>query len=162
MSDEKKPNLPKEITWQAPEYQEYRKHPLWFIGFGLVMALLVLYGIYTKSWTTAIMFGMFAFVGLIYASQKPKTIIIKLSGTGVQVHTQQIDYRAIRKFWVVYNPPVIRCLYLETTSYLNPIVKIELANQDPRMVKSFLSKYVEEDLDGMESLVDVVARKMKF
>ncbi|HYC79737.1 MAG TPA: hypothetical protein VEC17_01790 [Candidatus Binatia bacterium] len=162
MQDEKNINQPKEITWQAPEYQEYKKHPLWFMAFGLITALLVLFGIYSGSWTTAITFALFGIVGLIYASQKPKTVTIKLTGTGVQAHNMMYDYRTVKKFWIVYHPPVTKCLYLETNAYLNSVIKIELANQDPRAVKTFLSRYVEEDVDGMENIVDVIARKVKF
>jgi hypothetical protein len=162
MPEEKNTTESKPLTWQAPEFLDHRKHPLWFVGLGIITALLVLFGIYTKSWTTAIMFGLFGFGSLIYSSQRAKTVTITLSGTGVQIDNKNFDYRNIRKFWIVYHPPVVKCLYLETNAYINHLIKIELIDQDPRAIREFLAKYLEEDLDGEESIVDVVARKVKF
>jgi hypothetical protein len=152
----------KEISWQAPEFAEYRKHPLWFVGFGLVIALLVLFGIYTQSWTTAVLFTLFGLLGVIYASSKPKTVTIKITGSGIQVNSLEYSYRVIKKFWIMYHPPEVKTLYLETNAYLDRIVKIELANQNPNDVRDILKQYLEEDLDQTESVADMIARKIKF
>jgi hypothetical protein len=156
------PQEPKEITWQTLEYPEYKKHPLWFIGLALVIAVLVLYGIYIKSWSTIASFALFGVLALIYASQKPKTLTIKINGQGVQVNNILYGYPVIRKFWIVYSPPEVKSLYLETTTYIDHIVKLELSNQDPRVVKTLLKQYLEEDLEAKESTVDLIARKIKF
>lgn len=163
MNEEKiDPNLPKEISWHAPEFPEYRKHPLWFVFFGILVAMLVLYGIYTKSWTTAIVFGLMGVLGLIYGSQKPRVVEIKLNGIGINVNSLTYSFKVIKKFWIIYEPSQIKVLYFETNAYLDRIVKIELEDQDPRIIKSFLKQYIEEDLDGTESTVDLIARKLKF
>lgn len=153
---------PKEITWQTLEYPEYKKHPLWFIGLALFIAALVLYGIYIKSWTTVVAFALFGILALIYASQKPKTLTIKINGQGVQVNNILYVYPVIRKFWIIYNPPEVKSLYLETTAYIDHTVKLELSNQDPRAVKILLKQYLEEDLEAKESTADLIARKIKF
>lgn len=155
-------SLPKEISWQALEYPEYKKHPLWFMGLGLVIALLVLYGIYSQSWTTVSAFVLFGILALVYSTQKPKTLTITLTGQGVQVNTMIYNYPIIKKFWIAYNPPEVKSLYLETTAYLDHSVKLELGNQDPRLVKAYLKQYLEEDLDANESTADLIARKIKF
>ena len=152
----------KELSWEALEYPEYKKHPLWFMGFAVVTALLVLYGILSGSWTTAVLFGLFGVLGIVYSSQKPKTVVVRLTGLGIQVGGVSYSYRVIKKFWIIYFPPDVKSLYLETNAYLEHIVKIELADQDPRAVKEFLKEYVEEDLEETESLPDVIARKIRF
>ncbi len=151
----------KEISWQALEYPEYKKNPFWFVLFGLVVALLVLFGIYTDSWTTAILFLLCGIIGIVYSSQKPKTVNIALNATGVRINSLFYSHKTIKKFWIIYNPEV-KTLYLETTAYLDRIIRIELANQDPVEIKNFLSQYLEEDLEHEETFSDRIARKMKF
>ena len=153
---------PKEITWQALEYPEYKKHPLWFMGLAVIIALIVVYGIYTNSWTTIIAFSLFGAMAFIYAGRKPRTITVKLDARGVHMNQLQYNYAIIRKFWIIYSPPEVKVLYIETNAYLDHQVRIELGNQDPRVVKSFLKQYLEEDLDGEENILDVMARKIKF
>jgi hypothetical protein len=160
--NEPKTNQKKELAWQAPEYQEYRKNPMWFVAFGLITALLVLYGIYTKSWTTAALFLLLGIMGIVYASRKPNLVTIKLDGSGVQVSNLLYSYKTIKKFWVAYNPPDVKCLYLETSAYLNRVVKIELGNTDPREVRELLKQYLDEDLEQDEGTLDAIARKLKF
>lgn len=152
----------KEISWQALEYPEYKKHPLWFVGLAIVTALLVLYGIYIKSWTTAAAFFLFGVLVMIYATQKPKTVTIKINGQGIQINNLLYGYPVIKKFWIIYNPPEVKSLYFETTAYLDRVVKLELGNQDPIAVKALLKQYLEEDLDAEESAADLIARKIKF
>jgi hypothetical protein len=152
----------KEISWMSPEFRDYQKHPLWFVTFALVTALLVMYGIYTKSWTTSLAFLLMGIMGVVYASQKPRLLKVKVSGAGVQLQNLLYNYRIIKKFWIVYNPPEVKTLYLETSAYLNSIVKIELGNQDPTQLRNYLKQYLEEDLDQQESIVDIISRKLKF
>ena len=155
-------NLPKEISWQALEFPEYKKHPLWFMALAVIIAALVVFGIYTNSWTTIVVFSLLGIMAFIHSSKRPQTIAVRLDGTGIHLNDVSYNYAIIKKYWIIYSPAEVKVLYLETTSYLDHTVKIELGNQDPRPVKDFLKQYLEEDLDGEERFVDVVARKIKF
>lgn len=155
-------STPKELSWQALEFTEYKKHPLWYVALAVLIAGLVLYGIYTQSWTTVVTFILFGLMIANYAARKPKTVTVKLTSNGVSVDTANYEYKVVRKFWIIYYPPEVKTLYLETNAYLNNLIRIELGNQDPRKVKEFLKPYLEEDLEATESIADVIARKLKF
>jgi hypothetical protein len=156
------PNLPRQISWETPEYPEYRKHPLWFLGFAVLMALFVLYGIFTASWTTVVLFALLGVLGIFYAAQKPKIVTVTLDPTGVHINNLTYSYQVIKKFWIVYDALEVRSLYLETSAYFNHILKLELADQDPLLTKNFLKQYLEEDLDRHESFADAIARRLRF
>jgi len=153
---------PKEMTWTAPEYAEYSKHPMWFLAFGIIAAGLVLYGIVSGSWTVALAFLMFGVLGVIAAARKPKAVEIRLTGIGIEINGLLYPHETIRKFWILYHPPHIKAVYFETTAYFNGLVRMELAQQDPRPVREFLDRYLEEELDGEEPVVDVIARRLRF
>jgi hypothetical protein len=110
----------------------------------------------------AIVFILITVLLLYFGSQKPKLIKVQAGTTGITIGTITYEYKIIKKFWIVYYPPQVKVLYLETGAYLNNLVRIELGNQDPVAVKKFLLQYLEEDLDGQESLVDIIARRLKF
>lgn len=150
------------LSWQAPEFQEYQKHPLWFAAVAVITAGLVLYGIFTKSWTMAVVFGLAGLMAVVYAAQKPNTITITLSGLGVQIGKDMFAYRDLVKFWILYTPPDVKALYVESKSSFNRVIKIELADQDPISVRTYLKEYLVEDLEQQESLADIIARKLKF
>jgi hypothetical protein len=153
---------PKTLTWETLEHAEHKKHPLWFIGLAVIMSLVVLYAFNTGSWSMAIVFILITVLLLYFGSQKPKLIKVQAGTTGITIGTITYEYKIIKKFWIVYYPPQVKVLYLETGAYLNNLVRIELGNQDPVAVKKFLLQYLEEDLDGQESLVDIIARRLKF
>lgn len=153
--------MPKEISWQAPEFPEHRKHPMWYLGFGAFMALVILYGAYTRSWTMVTTFALFALVGGIHAARKPRTIQIRANGAGIVVDGQEYAYQVIKKFWVIYAPDS-KALYLETTAYINHNIRVELGDMDPNLVREFLARFLEEDLENRESLSDAIARKLRF
>lgn len=71
-------------------------------------------------------------------------------------------YKIIKKFWLVYNPPITKTLNFETTAYLNNRISIQLGSQDPVAVKLYLSQYLPEDLDRTESLSETLARTLKI
>lgn len=150
------------ITWNAPEYAEAKKNPLWFVALAVVMGVVVLYGINAGSWSMVTVFILITLLMLYFGAQKPRTISVRLDATGVSVNNILYEYKVIRKFWMVYYPPEVKVLYLETGAYLNNLVRIELGKQDPVAVKNFLLQYLEEDLDGKESMVDILARKLRF
>ncbi len=150
------------ITWVTPEFQEYRKHPLWFAGAALITALFVLYGIFTNSWTTAVVFGMAGLMAVIYAMQKPQDMTVNISGMGVKLNDKTYSFRDLHKFWIIYSPPDVKVMYLETKSAMHHVVKVELSDQDPVAIRHFLRDYLDEDLDQQESLADIIARKLKF
>lgn len=150
------------ISWQAPEFQEYKKHPFWFIGLALLIAAVVLYAILIESWSMAVTFILLGILGIVFGSQKPKTVDIHINGVGIQINNVLYNYREIKKFWIIYIPGELKILYLETSSIINRIVKIQLEDQNPQPIREYLKTYIHEDLDQQESLVDVIARKLKF
>ena len=152
----------KEISWEAPEFKELVKGPYWYMFYAGITVLLIGYGAYTNSLITIIAFSVMSLVGLTFAFRKPEKITFTLTSTGIVVADKNFPYKIIKKFWIVYYPPEIKTLNLETSAYLNSHIKIELGDQNPIEVKKFLKNYLPEDLDKEESLPEVIARKLKF
>ena len=150
------------ISWEAPEFVHHPKTAIWYIGFTLLAVGLIIYSFYSKSILTMITFGLIIILGFIFSHRKPRVITHKLTPAGIILGDIIYPYRNIVKFWILYNPPHIKTLNLETTAYLNQQVALQLADQDPVAVKVYLVKHLPEDLDKEESLTDAIARRLKF
>jgi hypothetical protein len=159
MEKQKHPEI---IDWEASEYPHHEKGISWHISYIVISAALVVYAAYSKSIITTIAFVLLAIVGWIFANRQPERVRYQLNSNGVVMGSLLIPYKNIKNFWIIYNPPQVKTLNLETTALLNRLISIELENQDPVAVKNYLQNYLMEDLDREESLSDIITRKSKF
>jgi hypothetical protein len=158
----KKRQLPKTLTWDAPEFIEYKKNKSWHIGFILISAALLIFAFYSQSPITIIAFVLLIIVSYIFSNQKPRQARHSITSSGIIIGSVLYPYKNIKTFWILYDPPNVKTLNFETTAYLSNQVSIELGNQDPILVKFFLSRYLIEDLNRGESLTDTLSRTVKF
>jgi hypothetical protein len=150
------------ISWEASEFVHHAKNPLWYIGFAVLAGALIVYGIFSGSLITIIMFALIVALAFVYAHRKPRTMNHDLTLTGIILGDTMYPYKSIRKFWIIYEPPQVKTLNIETGSYLNSHVTIQLGDQDPVAVKMFLKNYLIEDLNREESFVDIIARRLRL
>ena len=154
--------LPESVTWKAQSHQVQTRTSVWYAGFGFVSLGLILFAIFTHSVITLITFVLMIAVMLILSAQAPRSLTYKLTKTGIAAGSTVYPYKIIKTFWIVYNPPEVKTLNFETSAYLNNKISLELNEQDPVMVKRFLSQYLVENLDRDESITETLARRLKI
>ena len=135
---------------------------MWYILFTIVAGGLLVFGFFSDSLITILICGLIVLLGFIYSHRKPRVMHHELTATGIVLGDTIYPYKNIKTFWIIYEPPHIKTLNLETTAYLNSHVVVQLGNQDPVMVKLFLKNFLEEDLNREESFVDLISRKLKI
>jgi hypothetical protein len=150
------------LQWIAPEYIKRQKTTAWFIGAGILVILLVLYAIWTNSWTMAVAFIVLAGVYALMHNHEPTQIEVKLTDIGVHVGHRLVPYNQIKAFWVVYHPPAVKVLKLLTTDKLMAELTIQLDGQAPGDVRRVLLKQVPEYEGRGESFVDTLIRTTKL
>ena len=154
--------MAREITWQAPEFMHYPKSAAWFIVLTAVAAGFAGYFLFRKDFLTAAMFVLLYVVVFFFSRKKPKIITVKLAGQGVSVGGTRLPWQKIKAFWIVYNPPEVKTLNLETAAYLNPVITLQLAEADPGEIREFLLEFIPEEPDREEQLADKIGRKLRF
>jgi hypothetical protein len=150
------------ISWKTVDFKQQPKNKFWYPTFLLLSIGLIVFAIYSKSTITLIAFSLLVITVFIASFQKPKMITCKITKTGITAEKNYYPFKNIKKFWILYSPPIVTTLNLETTAYLNNTIAIELGDQNPLAVKAFLQKYLPEDLDKEESVTDVLSRKLKI
>ncbi len=150
------------LTWTAPEFVKHPKGQVWFIGAGIMIGLLVLYALWTSSWSMAIAFIVLAGVYYISHHRDPGKVEVSLSHFGIKIGNRHLPYNQIKAFWIVYQPPHVKTLKLLTTDKMMAEMTIQLEDQSPGPVRQILIKHVPEYEGKSESFVDLVIRIAKL
>jgi hypothetical protein len=105
--DDKKPSDQPEIEpvhWQAHEYIHHEKGPGWFIGFAIVVILLIAAAIFfIQSVTFAILIPVMAAALIVYSHRPPRVIDYTLSRQGLHVNDHLYSFAEFKSFGVIHD-----------------------------------------------------------
>jgi hypothetical protein len=158
-----KQSLPEEISWKAPNAETPNRSPFWYAVFALLSAGVIIYALfYDGSILTLITFLLMIGVVVLFSFQPARDITHRITSEGIQVGQAFYPHRAIKRFWLNYQPPVEKTLNFETSTYLNNRIRVQLGNQDPIIIKLVLSEYLLEDLEHEDTLRETLAKRLKI
>jgi hypothetical protein len=150
------------MSWKAHSYPHYERGGWWFLGAGIIGALLLVWALWSGNYSFAAFVVMFGIVVVLQATRPPQVIDVAVTDVGVLVGPRFIPHRDVREFWMVYDPP-IKTLYLELKRALLSRVQVDLEDVDPVELRETLKRYVREDLThDHEPAVDVLSRIFKI
>lgn len=151
------------ITWRAPEYTHHEKSTFWFLVAGVIAFLLVLYGLATEGgWTFSIAVIVFAGSYYLFYRSSPPIVEVKISKLGVKIGHHTFPMNNIRNFWITYDPPFVKKLYLRMISRFHPDIAVSLHNADPVKVHHILSPFVRELKGKGEPFSDTLLRLFRL
>lgn len=133
------------FSWDFPEFGTAWRNKKWYKWAILVAIALLLYSLIVANYLFAVIVML---VGIIYFFQSfdsPLTIRCEISEDGIRVGKTFYDYRDLTRFWIIYEPPEIKTLYIEFKNPLKPRLGIALQNQNPLEIRDTLRQYLEEE-----------------
>ena len=87
------------IRWQASEYVQQDRPPIWYVGLTIITLALMVVAIFVmKSITFAILIPVMAFALVIYTKRPPAIIDYTLSRKGLHVNDRLYSYDEFRSF----------------------------------------------------------------
>ncbi len=149
------------MEWEAPEYEYQLKSPDWYWAVGIIAFGFLFVAIAFKNFLFAILVVLGAFTLAMYGARRPKTVHIAVTARGIQVGKTLYPYDHLDHFWVNYDPPHVRELYLVSKKTFVPHISLPLGHADPNEVREHLLKFMEEKKIE-EPLYDVIARLLRF
>ena len=150
------------LSWIAPEYPHQEKSWLWFAVASVVLALLVLYGLFTDGWTFSMAVLVFAGTYYLLHRETSPLVEVKISRVGIKIGIHIFSYSQIRGFWILYDPAYVRRLYVRMQSRFRPDVFVDLGATDPAELREILAKHIKE-LKGLdEPFGDLVVRLLRL
>jgi hypothetical protein len=150
------------FEWQINEFERYERSNRWYIFMGIICLALIIFAIFTANFLFALIILLFAFIIVLREFYNPEKIDFKISNQGALLGGKLFPYKEIGKFYIIYEPPESKFLYLAFKS-LKPTLSVFLADQNPVKIREFLLKYLEEDLEKEdEHIADTLGRLFKI
>lgn len=150
------------ITWRAQEYPHHEKSLLWFVIASLIVTSLVIYGLMTDGWT----FSMAIIVasGAYYVSHRtpPQVVTMSVTSRGVRIGRHLLEYPTIKNFWIAFNPPLVRRLYLRMQPKFSADIVVDVHDVDVTELRQVLKKHLTENEKNAEPFSDTLIRLLRL
>ena len=152
------------LAWQVPEYDKKERGRKWYmIAVTILFVFLFFCFFEINSWKIvflgvnsnfifALILILSTIIMIINDGQEPVMVDFKIGPEGINIGKRFYDYDDLRHFSVIYKPNMdVKHLYLEfKNSLTKPRLSIHLVQQDPIAVRSYLLRYLDEDLERIE------------
>ena len=148
------------LHWQVPEYRVPDRSRTWyiiaaifificlFLSFFTISAWHISFLGYNSNFLFAIIILISAAIMYINETREPEMIEIDLGPEGVKVGGKFYEYTEFKNFSVLYKPKQsLKSLYFEFKRSTHPRISIPLRRMDALTVRSFLVRYIDEDLE---------------
>ena len=152
-----------QISWQTWEYMPHERSRLWFIISSVIGASLLVYSIATENYLFAIIVLMMGVILLVNSLRHPDRVDVHITDLGLVVGNHFFDYKDIKDFSIIYNPPEVKALYIDFQRIWQPLMVIQLEDTDPNAIREALLPYVFENMEREEeNLTEMVRRLYKL
>ncbi len=151
------------FEWTVPKYARHHRSKLWYVVAIVIGAVLLLTALRSGNFLFAVIIVMFAVIMVLNSLQEPEEMRVAFTERGLVWGEHYHPYIDIRVFWIVYQPPQIKNIYIEFKSITKPRLLVPLGEQDPVAIREFLKKVVREDTTrNDEPLSDYLGRVLKI
>jgi len=151
------------LTWKTPEFEKHKKSTGWYVWAAIFLFILLIYCIKTSNFLFAVILLMVSVIVVLFDFREANEVEFSITKTGVKFGEKIYPYEELGRFWIVYEPPEVKKLYVESKSVIQPRLAIPLDDIDPNKVRGILSEYLAEDLEEKdEPFADYLGRALKL
>jgi hypothetical protein len=151
------------FEWTFPEYEKFSRGKKWYITFGILGVLFVLYGVFTGNFLFSLIIALFGIILFLQQHQVPSEISFAITDRGIIIASRFYGYSEFESFYLIYEENGPKTLFFETGNFVQPVLRIPLTDQNPVDLRFALIEYISEDLDKKEEpMSDVAARNWKL
>lgn len=150
------------FSWITPEYIKHEKGVKWYLAWGFIALLVVLYGLFYNAWTLSLVVTALCAGYYIQHFENPKNIKVSISDMGIRIGNKVIPSRNLKAFWIYYQPGKVQTLNFLTTDKIFPEITIQLNGQNPAPIRKYLLRQIPEWEGKEETFTDVLIRLLKI
>ena len=152
-----------DFVWETKLFPRFERGPRWYFLLSSITILLVSYAVMTSNFLFAFLLLLCAIILILAGNEEAPTVLAQVGKLGIVWDGKMILYRDIISFSIIYQPPYINSLYLETRSFTQPRLRILLADQDPVSIRQHLQGFVKENSDlQTEQASDILGRLLRI
>lgn len=148
------------LAWEAPKHPTVQRTKRWYTVAAAVVFLAAAYGIFTGSWSFAIVCvlagGMYALIG----DHAPSTIRIELHDSGVVLDGVFTRWDQLHGYWIVSTPAYDELHFLRKDR--RGRMFIQTGAQDAAQLRMVLGQRIAELTHKKEGILDIIIRLCKL
>lgn len=150
------------LSWQAEDISVRRRGLWWYVFASVAAAGLLIYAIRERNFLFAFIVIMFAIIFATHHIRSAAEVRFAITDLGLRIGSRFFPWRDIEEFWIAYEPPAVKTLYVEFSG-LRPRLPIPLEDADPNQVREVLRQFIAENSSKHEEPIsDWVARVLKI
>ena len=144
------------VQWRSVEYLQQAKSALWYIGFAVVILVLMAIAIFVmNAWTFAILIPIMAGALIVYSRRENQEISYALSSQGLYINDQLHPLGEFKGFGVIQGAP-LNSLVLIPTKRFRPSLTVYFPTEVGEQVVDLLGGYLpmqEVKPDAFDAIV---------
>jgi len=148
-------------SWDAEEYTQAERNISWYWWALAVALVIVIYAVIIQQWTLIAVVLVAGVVIYLVGKTEPRTFTHELLDTGIRVGGRLYPYTTLQSFWFVIEGRV-RELKVLQSGKLKPLLSLQLGNADVEQIRRVLSRFLPEEEERGEDIVDKMGRFLKF
>jgi hypothetical protein len=148
------------ISWTSLDKPPVERSTTWYIGFSVIGIGLLTYAVFTANYLFALLLIMLGVLFLIFGLHKPREIDVHITTDGIVYDNHFYNYRDIRDFSIIYEPPISEVIYIDTKGALTPPLRIDYSGLDPMQIRDTLLLFLDENLSREEEMLTDLAQKV--
>ncbi len=151
------------VVWEIDEYPRQVRSRRWYTVAGLGGLALIIYALATANFLFAVIILMFGVITLVADFKTPDRLTVGVTSTGLLVGDTYYDFRSVKDFSILYEPPDVKVLYIDFQSAWEPLLTIPLEDTDPNAIRECLLPFCAENLERTDiSLTERLQKRYKL
>ena len=159
--DQIEPSLEQDalLAWNAKQFETVPRSRSWYIGFFVIIALLLAYGLFSDNFLLGIIAILIALMYYLFEKREAQEFKFGITTEGVFAQDRVYEFSSLESFWIFFEPQGRKELSLKSTKNLMPYIHIPLGDADPVEVRDTMMKFMPE-VEHKESAVDSLSQMM--
>ena len=151
------------MSWEYPEYHQFERGLWWYVIASIILVALLIYSYFSDNPLFIIIIILSVVIFVLANARQPLSFPFFITDKGLIIKDKFIHYADITNFWLIYQPPQVKTLFIEPKSMFTPRLHIHLGDQDPREVRNLLKQFLTEDVEKEEEpQSETIGRLLKF
>ena len=151
------------FVWETRLYPTYERGRRWYIAVTTGTILLVSYAVFSNNFLFAFLILLCTIILILAGNEEAPTVLAQIGELGIVWDGTLYLYRELGPFSLIYHPPYVSTLYVETKITTQPRLRISLEDQDPVNIRQHLLQFLKENTDlQTEHTSDIIGRLLKI
>ena len=149
------------LSWSARSQPHHDRSQRWYLVAGIVVLAGAAYGIVTGSWSLAIVLLLCGATYFLLRGHEPPQRAIAIFEEGIIFDGAFSPWQEFASYWLIRTPHYTE-LHIRRKNRRRGEVIIQLGTMDAEVVRFQLSRFLTENSEAQEGLLDIFIRVCKL